>query len=67
MATSNTTGWNNKYILVNNSCILVNNSGSEHVLLKKFDQLMQYYKRKILIKKFYEKCGLEASFRPFVC
>ena len=32
----------------------------------KFGQFMDNYKIKFFIKKFYEKCGLEASFRPFL-
>ena len=31
----------------------------------KFGQFMQYHKKKFIIK-FYEKCGLETSSRPFL-
>ena len=45
--------------------ILLNNLGSKRSLVMKFGQFMQYYKI-IFIKKFYEKCGLETSSRPFL-
>ena len=32
----------------------------------KFGQFMLYYKRKIFIKKLYERHGLESSSRPFL-
>ena len=51
MKSSNTQAWNTKHILLNNV-------GSKHSLLVKFGQFMWYYKRKIVIKKFYEKRGL---------
>ena len=46
--------------------ILLNNLGSKCSLVMKFDQFMQYYKIIFFIKKFYEKCDLETSSRPFL-
>ena len=46
--------------------ILLNNLGGKCSLVMKFDQFMQYYKIIFFIKKFYEKCGLETSSRPFL-
>ena len=46
--------------------ILLSNFGSNHSLVMRFDRLMQYYKRKIFIKKLYEKCDLETISRPFL-
>ena len=45
---------------------LLNNLGSKHSLVIKFGQYMQYYTIKFFIEKFYEKCGLETSRRPFL-
>ena len=46
----------------------MNNLGSKHGLLMKFGQFMSYSKRNNLIKKFYKKCGLKTSSKPFcVC
>ena len=46
----------------------VNNLGSVHDLLMKFGQFMSYSKRKNSSKKFYKKCGMKTSSRPFcVC
>ena len=45
--------------------ILLNNLGRKHSLVMKFGQFMQYHKIIFFIKKFYEKCGLETSSRPF--
>ena len=45
--------------------ILLNNLGSKLILAMKFDQFMKDYKGTFFIKKFYEKCGLETSSRPF--
>ena len=46
----------------------MNNLGSKQSLLMKFGQFMSYYKRKNLIKKLYQNCGLKTSSRPFfVC
>ena len=45
---------------------LLNNLGSKCSLVMKFDQFMQYFKIAFFIKKFYEKCGLETSTRPFL-
>ena len=45
--------------------ILLNNLGSKHSLVMKIGQFMKYYKIKFFIEKFYEKCGLETSPRPF--
>ena len=59
MTSSNAQAWNTKHILLNNL-------GSKRSLVMKFDQFMQYYKRKFFIKKFYEKCGLKTSSRPFL-
>ena len=48
--------------------VLLNNLGSKHSLLMKFDQFMSYYKRKNFIKKLHENCGPKASSTPFcVC
>ena len=44
---------------------LSNNLGSKHSLVMKFGQFMYYYKINFVIKKLYEKCGLETSSRPF--
>ena len=44
--------------------ILLNNLGSKRHLIMKFGQFIYYYKRKRFIKNFYEKYGLEISFRP---
>ena len=46
--------------------ILLNNFRSEHSLAMKFGQFMYNYKINFFIKKFYEKCGLETSSRPFL-
>ena len=46
--------------------ILLNNLGSKHSLVMKFDQFMQYYKIIFFIKKFCKKSGLETSSRPFL-
>ena len=46
--------------------ILLNNFGSTCSLVMKFGQFMQYYKMIFLIKKFYEKYGLETGSRPFL-
>ena len=59
MMSSNAQAWNTKHILVNNL-------GSKRSLVMKFGQFMQYYKIIFFIKKFYEKCGLETSSRPFL-
>ena len=59
MTSSNAQAWNRKHILLNNL-------GSKHSLVMKFGQFMQYYKIIFFIKKFYEKCGLETSSRPFL-
>ena len=56
---SNAQAWNTKHILLNNL-------GSKCSLVTKFGQFMQYYKIIFFIKKFYEKCGVETSFRPFL-
>ena len=45
---------------------LLNNLGSKRSLVMKFGQFMQYYKIFFFVKKFYKKCDLEASFRPFL-
>ena len=55
----NTQAWNRKHILLNNL-------GNKHILVIKFSQFMQHYKRKILIKKFYKKCTLNTSSRSFL-
>ena len=39
-------------IKIKKNKILLNNLGSKHSLLIKFDQFMTYYKRKNFIKKF---------------
>ena len=57
MASSNAQAWNTKHIL--------NKWGSKRILVMKFGQFMQNYKKKF-IKKFYQKCGLETSSRPFL-
>ena len=44
--------------------ILLNNLGSKHSLVMKFDHFM-YYQRKNLTKTFNEKCDLKASPSPF--
>ena len=44
----------------------LNNLESKHSLVMKFGQFMYYYKIKIFTKKFYEKCDLETSSRPFL-
>ena len=49
-----------------NQYILLNNLGSKHSLLMKFDQFMSYYKRKNFSKKFDESCDLKTSSRPFL-
>ena len=59
MMSSNAQAWNMKHIL------LINLRG-KHSLVMTFVQFMQYCKRKFFIKKFYEKCGLETSFRYFL-
>ena len=59
MTSSNAQAWNTKHILLNNL-------GSKRSLVMKFGQFMQYYKIIFFIKKFYEKCGLETSSRPFL-
>ena len=46
--------------------ILLNNLGSKRSPVMKFGQFMQYYKINFFIEKLYEKCGLEASSRPFL-
>ena len=60
MTSSNAQAWNTKHILLNNlywgKCSLV----------MRFGQFMQYYKIIFFIKKFYEKCDLETSSRPFL-
>ena len=58
MTSSNAQEWNTKHIL--------KNLGSKRSLVMKFDQFMQYYKIIFFIKKFYEKCDLETSSRPFL-
>ena len=45
--------------------ILLNNLGSKCSLVMKFGRFMQYYKKYIYIKKFYEKSGLETSSGSF--
>ena len=45
--------------------VLLDNLGSKHSLVMKFDQMMQYCKRKILIKKPYINYDLETSSRPY--
>ena len=45
--------------------ISLNNLESKRSLVMKFGQFMQYYKI-IFIKKFYKKCGLGTSSRPFL-
>ena len=44
--------------------ILLNNLGSKRKLVMKFDQFI--LQNIFFIKKFYEKCGLETSSRPFL-
>ena len=51
---------------INTKHILVNNLGSKCSLVIKFGQFMQYYKIIFFIKKFYKKCGLETSSKPFL-
>ena len=46
--------------------ILLNNLGTKCSLVMKFGQFMQYDKVLFIIKKFYEKCGLKTSSRPFL-
>ena len=58
MTSSNAQTWNTKHILLSNF-------GSKRSLVMNFGQFMQYYTMIFFIKKFYEKCGLEASSRPF--
>ena len=45
---------------------LLNNLVSKCNLVMKFGQCMKYYKIIFFIKKFYKKCGLETSPRPFL-
>ena len=59
MTSSNAQAWNTKHILLNNL-------GSKRSLVMKFGQFMQYYKIIFFVKRFYEKCGLETSSRPFL-
>ena len=59
MTSSNAQAWSKKHILVNNL-------GSKRSLVMKFGKFMQYYKTIFFIKKFYEKCGLETSSKPFL-
>ena len=62
--------WNNQILTFQtfkcHACILLNNLGSKRSLGKKFSQFMWYYALNFFIKKFYEKCGLETSSRPFL-
>ena len=50
--------WSKKYVLLNSL-------GSKHSLVITFGQFISCYKRKTFTKKFYKKCGLETSSRPF--
>ena len=59
MMSSNTHTWDIKHILLNNL-------GSKCSPVMKFGQFMPYYKIIFFIEKLYEKCGLEASSRPFL-
>ena len=59
MTSSNAQAWNTKHRLLNNL-------GSKCSLVIKFGQFMQYLENDFFIKKFYEKCGLETSSRPFL-
>ena len=59
MTSSNAQAWNTKHILLYNL-------GSKQGLVIKFGQFMQYYKRRLFIKKFCEKCGQKTSCRPFL-
>ena len=61
MTSSNAQAWKTKL-----KHILLNILESNHSLVTKFGQFMQYYKRKFFIKKFYEKFGVETSPSPFL-
>ena len=58
MMSSNARAWNMKHLLLNNW-------GSKHSLQLNFASLC-LLQNKIFIKKFYEKCDLESSPRPFL-
>ena len=45
---------------------LLNNLGGKRSLVMKFGQFMQYCKIIFFIQKFYKKCDLETSSRPFL-
>ena len=48
--------------------ILLNNLGIKQILLMKFDRFTSHYTRKKLVKKFYKKCYLNTTSKPFcVC
>ena len=59
MTSSNAQAWNTKHMLLNNL-------GIKRSLVMKLGQFMQYYKIILFIKKFYEKCDLKTSSRPFL-
>ena len=46
--------------------VLLTNLGSKHSLVMKFGQFTYYYKRKLFVKKYYEKWTLETSSSPFL-
>ena len=59
MTSSNAQAWDTKHVLLNNL-------GSKRSLVMKYGQFVKYHKINFFIKKFYEKCGLETSSRPFL-
>ena len=59
MTSSNAKSWIEKYILLNNL-------SRKYSLLMKFGQFVQFYKRKVFLKKFYKIMNWKLVQDPFL-